>query len=96
MVGEISLRAEVIVIGQQIHRHEAELRVDEQRQPHRLHVHVLTERQCGRSIGQRLIHLPAATPAARLVCVVVPDVRSIRRVGIVLLGAAVILFITLM
>jgi hypothetical protein len=43
VVGQDQLACEVVVVGQQIHRHEAELRVDEQRQLHRLHVQVLAQ-----------------------------------------------------
>ncbi|MNN20239.1 hypothetical protein D3C81_1335110 [compost metagenome] len=66
VVGEDQLARQAVVVGQQVHRHEAELRIHEQRQLHRLHIHVLAQRQRRRHIGQGLVHLFAQSLQAGL------------------------------
>ncbi|MNN97477.1 hypothetical protein D3C81_2166480 [compost metagenome] len=59
MVREDQLAGDVVVVGQQIHRGKAQLRIDEQWQLDGLHVEVLAQGECRRHACQCLVHLLA-------------------------------------
>mgnify|MGYP006206469589 CR=1 FL=1 len=59
VMGEDQLSGNLVVVGQQVNGHEAELGGDEQRQLDRLDVEVLTQTKRGRHFGQGLIVVPA-------------------------------------
>ncbi len=96
VVRQDQLAGQLVVVREQVDRHEAQLRIDEERQANGLHVEVVAQRQRGGHLGEGPVHLLAQLPqrGVRLRQLFLDAQHPPIRVGIVLLGTRFILFIT--